>query len=212
MKKNIVVLLIALIAVSLFVGCKKEPEIKTYKVGDKGPAGGIIFYVNPDAEKDGWTYLEAAPEDLDKQYCFGFYRTSEHGEDSTVDTSTKVGTGKSNTEKLVNAMKAEAYKWTMNNNDNDSIKTEYAAKVCADYECGGYDDWFLPSKEELALMYKELKDAGKGGEWQDGESDSWYWSSSEYNAGSAYKQLFYDSTPESSARSGAHWVRPVRSF
>ncbi len=35
-----------------------------YNIGDTGPAGGKIFYVNPTAASDGWTYLEAAPSDL----------------------------------------------------------------------------------------------------------------------------------------------------
>lgn len=34
MKKSIIVLLMVIVAVSLFVGCKNEPEAKTYKVGD----------------------------------------------------------------------------------------------------------------------------------------------------------------------------------
>ena len=29
---------------------------------------------------------------------------------------------------------------------------EYAAKLCDDYVYGGYDDWFLPSIEELEAM------------------------------------------------------------
>ena len=33
---------------------------RIYSVGDAGPAGGIIFYVNPNYDDDGWMYLEAA--------------------------------------------------------------------------------------------------------------------------------------------------------
>ena len=32
-----------------------------YALGDIGPAGGYIFYENPNYAADGWRYLEAAP-------------------------------------------------------------------------------------------------------------------------------------------------------
>mgnify|MGYP000977379186 FL=1 len=38
--------------------------IDTSHVGGSGPAGGLIFYENPNAVADGWRYLEAAPPDL----------------------------------------------------------------------------------------------------------------------------------------------------
>ena len=37
---------------------------KAYKVGDAGPAGGIIFYDKGD-NSDGWRYLEAAPVEFE---------------------------------------------------------------------------------------------------------------------------------------------------
>ncbi|MDA3949343.1 MAG: caspase family protein, partial [Spirochaeta sp.] len=40
---------------------RSEPE--GYQTGDRGPAGGIVFY-DKGRESDGWRYLEAAPEDL----------------------------------------------------------------------------------------------------------------------------------------------------
>jgi hypothetical protein len=36
----------------------------SYKIGDTGPAGGIIFYDKGDSS-DGWQYLEAAPPDFE---------------------------------------------------------------------------------------------------------------------------------------------------
>lgn len=35
-----------------------------YDVGDTGPGGGTIFFINPEYISDGWTYLEAAPADI----------------------------------------------------------------------------------------------------------------------------------------------------
>jgi len=34
-----------------------------YALRDTGPAGGLIFYLNPNYATDGWRYLEAAPSD-----------------------------------------------------------------------------------------------------------------------------------------------------
>jgi hypothetical protein len=57
----------------------------------------------------------------------------------------------------------------------------YAAQLCDGLSYGGYGDWFLPSKEELDLMYDYLHKKGVGG-----FADVSYWSSSEddnyYNA------------------------------
>jgi hypothetical protein len=37
---------------------------QSYKIGDTGPAGGIIFYDKGD-NSDGWQYLEAAPPEFE---------------------------------------------------------------------------------------------------------------------------------------------------
>src|SRR5690606_38517143 len=38
-----------------------------------------------------------------------------------------------------------------------------AASACADLVVEGYDDWFVPSRDELLLMYTNLKDNGNQG-------------------------------------------------
>jgi len=60
-----------------------------------------------------------------------------------------------------------------------------AADICANLSLGGYSDWFLPSKDELNLMYENLKIFGVGG-----FTDGFYWSSSEYDADLARYQGF----------------------
>lgn len=204
-----------------------------YIVGGAGPAGGIIFY-DKGEYSDGWRYLEAAPADLravvdtptvdksdpwydfgEESLIFGYYRLSGGSNNLFVNGSTKyyekdctgtaIGTGRKNTELLVKTMGNTAY-----SKDNGSEKTSaYAAKLCSDLVYNGFDDWFLPSKDELNLVYVNLKKNGQGG-----FADSYYWSSSEgiYVTKYAWEQSFDYGGQGDIGRSGRNRVRPVRAF
>ena len=150
----------------------------SYSIGDIGPAGGWIFYDNG-CYSDAWKgqYLEAAPastEWTDKQW--GSYGTT------IGETLTGIGTGQSNTTTIVT--------WLDNNTDDTqqdvTNKTDRAAYLCDALTEGGYSDWFLPSKDELNLMYTNLYQKGVGD-----FADYYYYSSSEYNAYYACYQNFY---------------------
>jgi len=67
--------------------------------------------------------------------------------------------------------------------------------------------WFLPSLDELALMYTNLKAEGVGS-FQDDN----YWSSSEHSATQTKKVDFTDGTESFQLKSEDAFVRPVRSF
>ena len=156
-----------------------------YLIGDIGPAEGIVFY-DKGSYSDGWRYLEAAPSDQ------GYV---EWGGDGTVlgGTGTVIGSGKSNTENIVN-------KLGLGN---------YAARLCYDLELGGYDDWFLPSLDELYKL-SEQKDTVGGfvvAPWD------WYWSSSEDNFEYAVLQSFYSGRRGGrGSKNGDLHVRAVRAF
>lgn len=167
------------------------------QIGGIGPAGGYVFY-DKGSYSDGWRYLEAAP--VGNEYTgkvWGGYNIAVGG------TGTAIGTGESNTEKIVAKFGiAEPY----------GKKTDYAAKLCADLVVTKdgvvYDDWFLPSKDELNLVYENLKKNNLGGFSEDN-----CWSSSEANAGIAWIQDFGSGTQHvSSYRSYFLRVRPVRAF
>jgi len=91
-----------------------------------------------------------------------------------------------------------------------------AAEVCASSTLGGYNDWFLPSKNELAAMFWNLHKKGLGG-----FGNSSYWSSSERCSESEYSAYFYDFsfTPSTyqiwdffELKSVHNYVRAVRAF
>ena len=184
----------------------------TYQIGDTGPAGGIIFYDcdadnssgNPDnltSATCGWQYLEAAAEDIGL-YPFGYYRPN--GTNIAVGTSTAIGTGAANTAALVQAMGSETYI-----KSRGTAIGAYAAQACADYTVTYdgviYDDWFLPSKDELALLYTNLAEEDLGN-----FEKSAYWSSSEYNGGNSWLQYFYSGYQYCYIGANKHYVRPIR--
>lgn len=74
-----------------------------YSVGYTGPAGGLIFYVNPNYKTDGWHYLEAAPSDQSTGILWDYGRDVATGATATV-----VGTGQANTQTIVKALGAGA--------------------------------------------------------------------------------------------------------
>ncbi|MFA7019366.1 MAG: InlB B-repeat-containing protein, partial [Sphaerochaetaceae bacterium] len=177
-----------------------------FGIGVIGPSGGLIFY-EKDSYSDGWRYLEAAPAGWsggseDPEYRFGFHRISTEGTNIKVGTETGLGSGKANTQALVAAMGSSAY----SDSSGSTTTAQYAAKVCADYQGGGHDDWFLPSKDELNLMYQNLYRKSLGGfnNW------STYWSSSEDSANYAWSLGHWGQG--SSSRSNVNEVRPVRAF
>jgi hypothetical protein len=158
-----------------------------YALRDIGPAGGLIFYVKDD-DSDGWQYLEAAPVDFglypDDLYEYGGYHSSTGTFDTVGAFDTAIGTGRANTAKLVAAF-GDGIGFTLNG------KT-YAAKLCDDYSITKdgttYDDWFLPSKDELNQIGVNLYAFGVGNLQQ-----SYYWSSSESNTDTkrAWMHSFY---------------------
>ncbi len=60
--------------------------------GDVGPAGGLIFYVNPNYKADGWRYLEAAHFDQSTGAPWGSFRVPLAGASGAA-----IGTGRQNT-------------------------------------------------------------------------------------------------------------------
>ncbi|MFW5793476.1 MAG: hypothetical protein ACOCWC_04260 [Bacteroidota bacterium] len=177
---------IAVISMSFF-SCDKDDDNNsnnTYvdnfnlSIGDSGPAGGYVFYVNPDANTDGWKYLEAAPADTEWNYV-------QWGDADVLVGGTKpgIGHGDANTEIIVE--KLEDY--------NDG---QYAAFLCDNLVVNNddnvFDDWFLPSKDELNFIYTNLYDNEPS---LGGFSEfNYYWSSTEYEyeTSCAWGQVFYD--------------------
>jgi hypothetical protein len=81
----------------------------------------------------------------------------------------------------------------------------YAAQICANYQGGGFGDWYLPSKSELNLLYLQKDIIG-------GFGTNAYWSSGEYNFTDANYQYFVDGTQFYAYKYYAFAVRAIRAF
>ncbi len=111
-------------------------------------AGGIIFYL--DGMGGGLVCAPTDQSDGEEWGCFGY----------EIGTDTGIGTGAANTVAIVSGCG----------------QSNIAAETCYYLVLNGYDDWFLPSKDELNLMYFNLHLAGIGS-----FNSAYYWSSSEYS-------------------------------
>lgn len=193
-------------------------EDDIYHVGGRGPAGGYIFYDcdadNSDGNSDGlissicgWRYLEAAPGDLKGTYKFGAYKVNDTTY-ANIGTYQEIGKGKENTEALLRVL--------------TGAETAVINCKCYSIVVDGktYNDWFLPSIDELDKMYFVLRKANISS-FAD-EDPLFYWSSTEQaEAYLALNRSFYVSTnsalPDGSKSNGNRdsstcRVRPVRRF
>ncbi len=157
-----------------------ETLTRHYSVGDRGPAGGVVFY-DKGRYSDGWRYLEAWTSDEEGVYRWKTSRTTTSG------TSTAIGSGYANTYR---AMSGSGHP---------------AAEVCRNATHGGFTDWFLPSKDELAELYRQRNAVG-------GFASDGYWGASEGNSYTAWYQYFGNGIQYTNSKDYSGWVRAVRGF
>ena len=170
-------------------------------VGNTGPGGGIVFYV----QASGGTfacgatlastckYLEAAPTSgtnawTDASYAWSGNTTGAIGLNAQ---GTAVGSGYKNTEAMV-AQNSTA-------NRAGTITRAYRGP-------NNLSDWYLPSKDELNELHTRRVTVG-------GSSTVIYWSSSEVvDPIGAWAQNFYGGSQGTPIKTATYYVRPVRAF
>ena len=102
-----------------------------------------------------------------------------------------IGTGFANTNSIISAQ--------------GETTTSYAAGLARAYKGGGYDDWFLPSKDELNKLYINKLIIG-------GFVNNNYWSSSEKDFEFAYKLNFTNGDQNANNKVNVFYVRAIRAF
>lgn len=167
-----------------------EVRLDQLQIGDTGPAGGWIFYIDKENEFE-WTYLEAAPGDAQASTW------SNITNELIGTTETGVGSGKANTEAII-AQAGHTTSSAQRAVDYTSVHNEII-----------YEDWFLPSRDELNLMYENLHLKGLG----NFAAVMQYWSSSEHIETQAWRQSFNSGTRATLSKTNSGYLmRPVRAF
>jgi len=177
-------------AVSSESAFSSDAQIAAYRIGGTGPAGGIVFY-DKGGDSGGWRFLEAAPHDIQ-----GTLRADADRPDVSGNMERAAGSGKTNSAALLR----EAA-------DRDG-GSGWAVQACDALVVNGYDDWFLPSRDELNYLYENLHKKGLGNfkdeiYWSSTfDSEAWEWSCIDFSNGR------YHALPGA----GQHRVRAVRQF
>ena len=205
-------------AVLLFAGLSMvsvtvQSYAVTYKIGDTYGGGKVayIFQSGDAGYVEGQQHgLIAAEADVNTTYKDAWdgvsytgtyvWSTSQSKITTNADyayqeirtTGKAIGDGAGNTKKILAKYPAALY-------------PNSAAAVAHEYLGGGFNDWFLPSMDELKQLYVSKGLVG-------GYADFLYWSSSEMSPSVAWYKIFINGLLGDSIKSYFKRVRPVRAF
>lgn len=209
-----------------------------YSIGQTGPGGGKVFYVATTAFSCGptlaatCTYLEAVPfgwmteldfkgdtVDVNRNWSESTPVDLQRGPFGTTGgTATAIGSGFQNTKAMFDV-----------GNDNTAVSAGALAYAYTVTVSGVvYDDWYLPSKDELNQMCKWQRgitgealtnlatvctggviNSGVGAQGFDGD----YWTSTEVNDFTVWSQSFVTGAQRNNtAKQESGRVRPIRAF
>ena len=157
----------------------------SYQIGDN-VQGGIVFYLD---EEEGYGLVVG--ESSIGSYEYGCYGDLVSGADGDM-----VGDGFQNTLDII------ASGCTSETNELT------AAQACMEHVEGGFDDWYLPSKGELNMIYSNLVVNGLHGAIE----IKWYKSSTELDMNNAFARRLSQGQAGAINKSTAHNVLPIRLF
>jgi len=202
---------IALFLVGLSLGTFSAVSFAESHLVSDQYGGGIIFYIlqpgDPGYVQGQQHGLIAAPADVvvptagviaasgDLRWSGGQdvkEKNADYAYREVSNTSNALGQGAENTKKILAKFPIAMYPAT-------------AAAAAASYRGGGYNDWYLPSKDELNKLYLKKDVVG-------GFLDCDYWTSSEAKGISSWVQLFPNGYQFLDNKMDYDRVRAIRSF
>lgn len=165
--------------------------------------GGIIFYINPNHEApEGQRGLIVAVEDASVKRL-NIYQKTTH----TPSTERDLFTGRNNTELMMLAAK---------NAKTLSPAATAAHNYTTKDTCPTCTPWFLPSRAELRMMYRQKSIIDSGSKSHGGQPIFAlnYWSSSQVGSKYAWAMNFDDSAVDANANAieDEFYVRAIRAF
>jgi len=185
-KQTILIAFLLLATFNVFSQSRKKPK---YTIGQTvTELGGIIFYLDESGEHG----LVCASQDQStgSKWHHGAFT-------QTKSLDSIVGSGKKNTSKIIISQGLNPY----------------AAQLCHDLVLEGFSDWYLPSKEELSLMFTNIGRGAKAPHKDVGNfASDFYWSSTELDLNFAWAQYFLVGNIFTDLKNHDLRVRAVRSF
>jgi len=174
---------------------------RRHRVGERH-GGGVVFHVD-DTGRHG---LICSLVDIggEGQRWSKVWRKEQDGFAAFTELAKSEKDGKANTALIVQR-------------GHEDIARLCADYVNADFGTGIHDDWYLPSIEELKLLYQAKSVVNRSLQADETHSgtplqDKYYWSSTEANAGAAAAYTFFLGDISRPHKSYYYWVRAIRSF
>jgi hypothetical protein len=162
-------------------------------------AGGLIYYMT--AAGTGYVCQD---QNANPSLTWGCNNTDVPGAENSA-----IGGGAQNTIDIIASLGISCF-------------SAPAAEYCANLVYNGYSDWFLPSRAALTQIHRTLADPDTNGSLIDDydignfyiqSGISWYWSSTEFDASSAYVRKFDQLNEEQTTQKyDGRQVRAVRAF
>ena len=179
-----------MVSVNATVSLNDKHEVGEFKYG------GVIFWIDPASNNSAGLVVDI--NDMVSPNAPQGIAWDEGTIMVTGATGTDIGTGEANTSAIV----------------ANYLSGTYAAWLCAAYQLNGYTDWYLPSKDELNQMYlnRIIVNASSLANGGTAFSNSFYWSSSEFNSANAENQDFTNGSQAITGKFIFRNVRAIRSW
>lgn len=174
---SILIVITAIISLSSLFSCKKDssdptPTVKAPTIGSLYQGGTLFYLLKPgdtgyDPNVPHGLIMANSYSTATYWGCLGISISGAHG--------TAIGTGKQNTSQIV----------------SNCSELQCAARTCANLSWAGYSDWYLPSKDELTIIFNKrsfLKEIRPNNPGVSLPSNYQYWSSTEIDKDRAWGQ------------------------
>lgn len=188
-----------LLSVPYALYAKRAENVPTYTIGDFAQ-GGIVFWLDETGQHGLAVAKSPYGGGTGVRWYAGTYGVTQAKGDGPY-------SGEANNQIIISSQVAIG--------DDANIFAARAANEVQITENGiTYGDWYLPSKSELNLIYQNISIINATATANGGgiNATTSYWSSTEIDSSTAWKQYFGDGTQQSDNKQSSPWILIIRSF